>query len=225
MNEESLLSEICPNSTFDQEIIEENVLSHINDQRYRLLSGQQLNGPWQGRDKWTKETQGYGKPLPKGKTMNALKWSCDLEKQAKAALNPKCTSDQPKTPAKKTGVFYRMDIDWEEPELTSAAWAWTKEIDESAVSSNAISNKAVTFKDSALREYLNLMRSSTTKIGCAEVLCKENGMNKYRAFCLTDKPPLKDNEVVYEAGKGGCDKGEKCPNGFTCKKGLCAKSK
>ncbi|EYB82956.1 hypothetical protein Y032_0346g3142 [Ancylostoma ceylanicum] len=221
--ENSSFSAICPNSPFDKEIIEETVIGHFNDMRYRLLKGLQLNGPWQGKDKWTSETQGYGKKLPKGKTMNELVWSCDFEKEAKAALNPKCTNDQPKAPNGKTGLFYKMDIDWDVPEITSAAWAWMEEIEKSAVRDNAISNKAVTFKDAALRQYLNLMRPSITKIGCAEVLCKEKGVNKYRAFCLTDQAPLKDNEVVYEAGKGGCDKGETCPKGLTCKKGLCAK--
>ncbi|RCN39004.1 hypothetical protein ANCCAN_15097, partial [Ancylostoma caninum] len=106
MKGKSFFLEICSKSTFDKDIIEENVLGHINDQRYRLLRGLQQNGPWQGRDKWTNKTQGYGKALPKGKTMNELKWSCDLEKEAKTALNPKCTSDQPKAPSGKTGLFY-----------------------------------------------------------------------------------------------------------------------
>ncbi|KAL6732265.1 hypothetical protein Aduo_003042 [Ancylostoma duodenale] len=217
--------ELCPDSKFDKEIIDGLVVGHINDLRYRLLSGLQLNGPWQGRDHWTQETQGYGKKLPLGKTMNKLEWNCNLEKKAKAALDPKCTDVEPIAPKGKTGLFYKMDIDWGEPELTSAAWAWMEQIEKFTVSDNAISNKQVIFKDHNLREYLNLMRPSITKIGCAEALCVENGVNKYRAFCLTDKEPLKDNDVVYKAGKGGCDKGQKCPNGYTCERGLCAKAK
>ncbi|RCN24121.1 hypothetical protein ANCCAN_30189 [Ancylostoma caninum] len=68
----NLFLDLCPNSTFDKDVIDELVLGHINDQRYKLLRGLQLNGPWQGKDKWTSETQGYGKKLPKGKTMNKL---------------------------------------------------------------------------------------------------------------------------------------------------------
>ncbi|EYC12883.1 hypothetical protein Y032_0045g1139 [Ancylostoma ceylanicum] len=63
---------ICPDSPFEKEIIDDYVVGHINDRRYALLHGRVLNGPWQGRDKWTPETQGYGKKLPKGKTMNNL---------------------------------------------------------------------------------------------------------------------------------------------------------
>ncbi|RCN35181.1 hypothetical protein ANCCAN_18955 [Ancylostoma caninum] len=63
---------ICPNSSFEKEIIDDYVVGHINDQRYAQLKGLVLNGPWQGRDKWTPETQGYGKKLPKAKTMNRM---------------------------------------------------------------------------------------------------------------------------------------------------------
>ncbi|EYC12878.1 hypothetical protein Y032_0045g1136 [Ancylostoma ceylanicum] len=175
----------CPNSSFDAEVIETYVVGDINDERYAILRGLVINGPWQGKDKWTPETQGYGKKLPKAKTMN------------------------------------NKDIDWDVPEITSAVSEWIKEISEFAVSDIAITDKEVTFKDNALREYLNLMRPNLTKIGCAEVLCNDNGMNKYRAFCLTDKPPLKPNEVVYEAGKGGCKHGENCPQETCDKFGMC----
>ncbi|KIH55985.1 hypothetical protein ANCDUO_13843, partial [Ancylostoma duodenale] len=115
-------------------------------------------------------------------------YDCGLEKEAKAALNPSCTSEIPNAPAGKTGIYYSKDIDWDEPEITSAVSEWMEEIQNFAVSDIAISDKEVTFKDNALREYLSLMRPSITKIGCAEVLCKDNGMNKYRAFCLIDQP-------------------------------------
>ncbi|RCN33885.1 hypothetical protein ANCCAN_20283 [Ancylostoma caninum] len=213
---------ICPNSSFEKEIIDDYVVGHINDQRYAQLKGLVLNGPWQGRDKWTPETQGYGKKLPKAKTMNRMVYDCALEKEAVAALDHKCTYTEPKAPAGKTGIFYSMDIDWDVPDITSAAFAWMQEIEEFAVSDYAITDKDVKFKDLAIRQYLNLMRPGIKKIGCAEALCKENGLNKYRAFCLTDQPPLKINDVIYEAGSGGCDKGETCPQGTKCGQfGMC----
>ncbi|EPB69044.1 hypothetical protein ANCCEY_11861 [Ancylostoma ceylanicum] len=213
---------ICPNSPFEKEYIDDYVVGKINDERYALLAGLTLNGPWQGRDKWTPETQGYGKKLPKGKTMNNLVYSCELEKEADAALNHTCSYNEPNAPAGKTGIFYSMDIDWDVPEMMSAAWAWMEEIEHFAVSDHAISDKAVTFHDLAIRQYLNLMRSNITKIGCAEALCKENGLNKYRAYCLIDQPPLKIGDIIYEAGSGGCDKGEHCPQGTKCGQfGMC----
>ncbi|RCN23636.1 hypothetical protein ANCCAN_30677, partial [Ancylostoma caninum] len=67
-----------------------------------------------------------------------------------------------------------------------------------------------------------LVRPNITQIGCAEITCKEGGLNKYRAYCLVDKPALKRGDVVYEAGNGGCDGGDACPAGFKCNRlGLC----
>ncbi|EYC12966.1 hypothetical protein Y032_0045g1187 [Ancylostoma ceylanicum] len=140
-------------------------------------------------------------------------WDCDLEKKAKAALGPTCRDDEPKAPKGKTGLFCSINITDIEPELTSAVWVWTEQIDKFTVSDDAISDKKVVYKNHDLREYLNvsylpmpliltsfirinykdssglfqLMRHSITKIGCAEVLCPGKDLNKYRAFCLTDK--------------------------------------
>ncbi|EYC12960.1 hypothetical protein Y032_0045g1183 [Ancylostoma ceylanicum] len=72
MKDRYLFSDVCPNSSFDQDMIDEYVVGHLNDKRYRLLAGLQLNGPWQGKDQWTSDTQAYGKKLPKGKSMNKL---------------------------------------------------------------------------------------------------------------------------------------------------------
>ncbi|EYC12964.1 hypothetical protein Y032_0045g1187 [Ancylostoma ceylanicum] len=116
-----------------------------------------------------------------------LVWDCDLEKKAKAALGPTCRDDEPKAPKGKTGLFCSINITDIEPELTSAVWVWTEQIDKFTVSDDAISDKKVVYKNHDLREYLNLMRHSITKIGCAEVLCPGKDLNKYRAFCLTDK--------------------------------------
>ncbi|EYC12949.1 hypothetical protein Y032_0045g1175 [Ancylostoma ceylanicum] len=67
-----LFSDVCPNSSFEQEYIDDYIVGKINDERYGLLAGLTLNGPWQGKDKWTPETQGYGKKLPKGRRMYQL---------------------------------------------------------------------------------------------------------------------------------------------------------
>ncbi|EPB69042.1 hypothetical protein ANCCEY_11859 [Ancylostoma ceylanicum] len=212
---------ICQNSSFDADIIDVNVIGEINDKRYEVLRGLVINGPWQGKDKWTPETQGYGKKLPKAKTMNNLVYDCELEKEAKTLLDPKCTDVEPTAPTGKTGIFYSKDMDWDVPDITSAVTEWMEEISEFAVSDIAITDKEVTFKDNALREYLNLMRPNLTKIGCAEVLCNDKGMSKYRAFCLTDQSPLKLDDVVYEAGNGGCKEGEQCPQGSCDQFGMC----
>lgn len=67
----SISDPICPDSPFEKDIIEHNVVGHINDYRFLLLRGLQPNGPWNGK--------GYGKQLPKGRTMNKMVgWNLNL---------------------------------------------------------------------------------------------------------------------------------------------------
>ncbi|EYC12905.1 hypothetical protein Y032_0045g1150 [Ancylostoma ceylanicum] len=113
-----------------------------------------------------------------------------------------------------------MDIDWDEPDILTAMDSWTNEINEFAM--QQVGTDKVIYRDPVVRNWLNLIRPDITKIGCAEITCVENGLNKYRAYCLVDKAPLKLGDVVYEVGKGGCKNGEKCPSGFKCDRhGFC----
>ncbi|KAL6729573.1 hypothetical protein Aduo_000617 [Ancylostoma duodenale] len=69
--------------------------------------------------------------------------------------------------------------------------------------------------------WANLVRYDASRIGCAENYCDKR--TKHAIFCLTDKPPLEPNDVIYPWGKGACPIG-KChePNdGCNVKTGLC----
>ncbi|KHJ92810.1 hypothetical protein OESDEN_07292 [Oesophagostomum dentatum] len=124
-----------------------------------------------------------------------------------------------------TRAFFRWDSNLTEPELVSVMYEWMNQIKNHAVTYNE-SEQVIRYqeKDAAnLKEYLNLVRWDATEIGCASVNKTENGQHKLRAYCLIDKPALKENDVVYSVGDGGCPK-DLCPAGFTCSFfGMCKK--
>ncbi|KAK6730219.1 hypothetical protein RB195_006964 [Necator americanus] len=172
-----------------------------------LLRGFEPNGQWNGT--------GYGKDLPLPKTMNKVEYNCNLEKKAFALLDQSCSTKAPTGPDGTTALFFHIDVDFDGPELFSAVWDWAKQINKFAVSDVAITNKQVVYKDQDrnLYEYLNLMRAVTSKIGCADITCKDGDLRKYRAVCLLNRNPLTNGAVVYKAGSGGCNKGETCQSG------------
>ncbi|KIH62813.1 SCP-like protein [Ancylostoma duodenale] len=192
----------------DKNVIEEYIVRNMNrNARYLLLSGKQNNGPG-------------GPMFPKGKYMNNVRWACKLEKQAIAALGTKCGYDEPKAPAGMSGMFFNLDIDWDEPDIYTAMHSWANEINEFAMQN--VGKTDVKYDNPQVRNWVNLVRPDITKIGCADITCVENGLNKYRAYCLVDKPPLNLGQVMYEAGNGGCKYGESCAAGFKCDKyGFC----
>ncbi|KHJ86274.1 hypothetical protein OESDEN_13980 [Oesophagostomum dentatum] len=104
-------------------------------------------------------------------------------------------------------------------------YEWMDEIKNHAVTYNE-RDQDIRYHDKDavnLKEYLNLVRSDATEIGCASVNKTENGQHMLRAYCLINKAPLKENDVVYSVGNGGCPK-DSCPAGFTCSLfGMCKK--
>ncbi|RCN53106.1 hypothetical protein ANCCAN_00657 [Ancylostoma caninum] len=73
------------------------------------------------------------------------------------------------------------------------------------------------------RNWANLVRHDASRIGCAENYCDRH--TKHAIFCLTDKPPLEPNDVVYPWGKGACPEGTCRPpyDGCNIETGLCIK--
>ncbi|RCN44953.1 hypothetical protein ANCCAN_09057 [Ancylostoma caninum] len=53
------------------------------------------------------------------------------------------------------------------------------------------------------QNYCNLVRYDANRIGCAEKECGKTRLT----FCLTNQPPLQENDTVYYAGNGACPKG------------------
>ncbi|KHJ82785.1 hypothetical protein OESDEN_17520 [Oesophagostomum dentatum] len=124
-------------------------------------------------------------------------------------------------------LYFREDIHGQQIfHLIDAVNDWKKEIDvlpsryfdthEDAIKYHGYSN---------YDNYLKLVRADTTRIGCAEVHCQDDGRRSYRVFCLMNNMPLKSGDVVYQIGKGGCteDDASSCPDGSSCERetGLC----
>ncbi|KAL6732280.1 hypothetical protein Aduo_003054 [Ancylostoma duodenale] len=144
------------------------------------------------------QNNGPGGPkFPKAKYMNNVRWASGM-----------------------SGMFFNLDIDWDEPDIYTAMHSWANEINEFAMQN--VGKTDVKYDNPQVRNWVNLVRPDITKIGCAEITCVENGINKFRAYCLVDKPPLSLGQVMYEAGNGGCKYGESCAAGFKCDKyGFC----
>ncbi|ETN86810.1 hypothetical protein NECAME_05802 [Necator americanus] len=206
---------LCEGGTYNEKYIRDYVVQTINNHRYALLRGSALNGPWNGTV--------YGKKFPLAMTMDRLEYNCNLEKKAFALMGECCSTKAPTAPDGTTALFYQIDQDFDDHELFSAVWNWTKQINKFAVSDDAIRAKQVVYrnKDRNLYEYLTLVRAVSSKIGCADITCRRGNSIKYIALCLLNRNPLTDGAVVYKVGLGGCNRGETCQNGICDQFGFC----
>ncbi|RCN44513.1 SCP-like protein [Ancylostoma caninum] len=169
----------------------EEVISHtvrnIDSARYKLEKGIQWNGPTTNKVTF----------LPKAKNFTKVLWNCKLEKDAMTLLGNKCPETAPKTPAAHTGLFFKRD-GFEGLSYISAIDTWLDQINRFPLIPAAITGKTVTYQgDLKTFNYVNLIRQGITAIGCAQATCTVNGIEKYRAYCLINRPPLTKGQVVY----------------------------
>ncbi|KAL6726634.1 hypothetical protein Aduo_008587 [Ancylostoma duodenale] len=184
------------------------LVNEINARRTSMVNGKQRNGRYT--------------LLPIGENVLEMKWSCRLEWLALEALNrtkDKCPTEWPEAPNGTTGFFdYRDHV--EEGDIgLNIMKQWLSEIDKTKMPLNEHWKSPVWYRG-VNRNYSNLVRYDSPRIGCAELECK----GKHAMFCLTDKPPLeKDKDIVYYYGNGACPIGEcRAPtNGCSKKTGLC----
>ncbi|CAJ0601352.1 unnamed protein product, partial [Cylicocyclus nassatus] len=153
------------------------VLEIVNKARQKLANGEQQNGSG-------------GENLPKAKGIADLVWDCDLEQEASVDLY--CHYRKLDDPIGKTGLF-RLDAD-----LYDAIEKWTTAIDTTALKDSAITAEEVMYEPitNALYEYANLVRDTTTKIGCSKACNGFSGV-QFRAYCFTDQPPLTEDDAIY----------------------------
>ncbi|KAK6726271.1 hypothetical protein RB195_004534 [Necator americanus] len=203
------LEPMCKGGRYDKKYIRGKVLAIINERRGDLAAGWEANGPFNGKS--------YGKQPPEAEAMNKMEYSCSLERMAFALLDQSCSTNTPTAPNGMTALFYHDDAK-HNFDLMSAIWKWDSQIEKFTISDEAITDEQVVYKnkDHNLWEYLNLMRDTTSEMGCAEITCRDGDLRKYRAVCLLNNSPLKDGDVVYKAGNGGCNTLEKCRRGGLC---------
>ncbi|CAJ0601730.1 unnamed protein product [Cylicocyclus nassatus] len=168
------------------ENIQNEVLKLINNRREKLAKGEQINGASRIL-------------LPAAKQISFVKWSCQLEEEAAAAIKA-CPRSEPTVPFGKTAFFNFYYIAYKEKELIP--WmqsTWLYPIDVSEFHSSAFDNEVVRYVASyELRAYANLVREDTTEIGCFETKCLDaKGYGPITIYCLTNRPELAVSDVIY----------------------------
>ncbi|RCN36338.1 hypothetical protein ANCCAN_17788, partial [Ancylostoma caninum] len=140
-------------------------------------------------------------------------WSCDLERKAISALKS-CPSQSVSVPVGTTGFFYYRNHSTGGDPMDM----WLSEINNTSIDLHEHPEAPVRCRGKN-RNYCNLVRYDASRIGCAENQC--NG--KKSTFCLTNRPPLLDEDVLYYWGEGACPTGKCRPPTYGCNidTGLC----
>ncbi|KHJ89749.1 SCP-like protein [Oesophagostomum dentatum] len=163
-------SRTCTGGTMAQADVDK-ILKWINDRRNNLIQGTETNGP-------------TGNALSPAKNMPQIQWNCDLEAKAKDAMGTTCTDVAPPKPADNAAFFAYGDPNYYTVDFFLNSWM--SSIDLFVIDATSISATEVKYENNALREYANLVRSSTTAIGCSELKC--DAISDYNLYCLTDQP-------------------------------------
>ncbi|CAJ0601529.1 unnamed protein product [Cylicocyclus nassatus] len=187
----------CENGRLSEDAINSQVLDVINGKRSLVARGLETNA------KNAKD----GEYLPKGKAMNKLTWSCDLEAEALTFVSS-CSDDKPDPAPGKSQIYFRdYDYDYE---LSFVIGDLFLAIDSEAL---VVNTNAVTYDGQTnLLNYANLIRASITEIGCGWRKCS-GAHPTYILYCLTNQPELTNGEIIYEQGNGNCDS---CPADTIC---------
>ncbi|EYC43564.1 hypothetical protein Y032_0489g2365 [Ancylostoma ceylanicum] len=169
----------------------------INEYRKIMVEGNQRNG-------------NNGK-LPTGENVAEMEWSCELERKASETLQSCPTDSQLRTDG--TTEFLHSKDDGRDP-----MDVWLSEINNTNIDLHEHPEAPVKCHGKN-RNYCNLVRYDASRIGCAKKECD----GKTSVLCLTNKPPLQNEDVLYYWGRGACPIG-KCrapTNGCNNDTGLC----
>ncbi|CAJ0602108.1 unnamed protein product [Cylicocyclus nassatus] len=159
-------------------------------------------------------------PFPAGKTMQKIKWNCELEKKAKTALEtvaPATCLAGPTAPADNAAIYH-----------TDAAGAALDVLVQGMLGKVDTLAKATDFDENngnvvvvAPNGAMDLIRSDTTEIGCAVKECDDDAtpaVKHSNVYCLTNQKALAKDDSIYPLSGGGCkadadcaaDKNETC---------------
>ncbi|EYC24509.1 hypothetical protein Y032_0013g1938 [Ancylostoma ceylanicum] len=148
----------CPDGYLDKKTIDEYILKTVNARRQALTGGKQRNG----------ET---GTNLPAAKDMTKVRWSCELEQIAIAALGTTCVSQRRVNPKGLADFFHHeSNIDGNyspQKTLRNVLKAYLVQIDSFYLDVPSGATEVNYNGDEQLETYANLVRSANKEIGCA----------------------------------------------------------
>ncbi|CAJ0601456.1 unnamed protein product [Cylicocyclus nassatus] len=199
-------SEYCKNGGMTVKEVSQ-ILTVINDRRNKLATGSQRNGL---KDDY----------LPPAKNMRKMGYDCMLEHEAKNYLADMCTLDLAEHEPDKGYYFWGSAVAMYEP-LSNSLPDELEKVDLIDFS-YFIKDQLVKYtkNDGYLINYVNLMRGSASRIGCAIRNCTtEEGDDFYIDLCLTDQSNIQDGDEIYEVRKGDkceCDKPWTCSDDSLC---------
>ncbi|EYB99917.1 hypothetical protein Y032_0119g842 [Ancylostoma ceylanicum] len=209
---------ICNHSDGTPQVARNGILKLLNDFRVKVVRGEQRNG------------EGFSNPdnstLPRGMFMRELGWSCDLERAAIDALNKTCTAI-PVAPNGTTPFFDSMEVlEWQQIAEKKRPWrpfgpgTWFYHVETYGLILDGHTGSTPIYFLGGGADSANLLRYNISRVGCALKLCEGN--KTFSIFRLTNKPPLRQDAIIYYGGNGSCPKG-RCEPGLTChnETGLC----
>ncbi|EYC06807.1 hypothetical protein Y032_0074g903 [Ancylostoma ceylanicum] len=173
------------------------VLKLVNDRRTLLVEGKQKNG-------------NSGNQLPPAKGMTKIGWSCELEKAATKNLNSSCPNVPPGD-GKGRAEIIKTENNTSNENLATVMGKVLASIDTKTFS--YLDTPALHYTSFADANYANLVRSTTTELGCVFKTCPEGKGENYTLYCLTNQKPVAVGDVIYEVGTGVCSG---CPQGTFC---------
>ncbi|RCN41461.1 SCP-like protein [Ancylostoma caninum] len=188
---------LCPDGYIDKATIDGDILKTVNERRQALIEGKQENG----------ETGGN---LPRAKGMTKVRWSCELEQTAVAALGETCVP-QRRTNSKRLADFFHHDNDPEYKDqpgkiLKNALNSYLARIDSHSLNVPKGATKVRYNGDKQLKTYANLVRSKNTEIGCAINTCSGFGQNSKMGegaamYCVLNSKDIRSGETIYEIAR------------------------
>ncbi|WKX94570.1 hypothetical protein Q1695_011670 [Nippostrongylus brasiliensis] len=149
-----------------------------------------------------------GTKLPTAKNMRALTWDCELEKLAEKSVHP--CGDRPIPVAYYANNFRYMRASI--PNKLSALEPPVQPTEDPSGGFTTQSSSVVYNGNPIYKNYANIMRSDTKKIGCSVRVCAADGVTVQAGVCVFDAPEMEKGGKVYEVGKP-CQTSEECPHG------------
>ncbi|KAL6729651.1 hypothetical protein Aduo_000689 [Ancylostoma duodenale] len=192
----SLLPTLCNGLPFcswgklERSQINEYVLNPVNEARRILATGKQKNG--------------YGgENLPATKRMTKLLGSCRLENKDIRTSSGWCMFKEDPIDGDRWATLFQQGYGFGDPiDARIIKTIFQKDLNAINIFPlEGVTPRRVVYKENTppvLQNYVNIIRSNVTRIGCAFLKCNEP-QDPYAVYCVTYSKKLNDGDVIYEA--------------------------